>query len=580
MITFMHNHLALSKKGAIELFKGMLYSALSYLTLMFPMGLLMLFINRVLDPILSGRGIHEGIFTYILYSILMILLMIPFHFLQYTCAYVATYEESAKKRISLAEKLRTLPLSFFGNRDVSDLTTTIMSDCTGMEHAFSHALPQLGGSLLFTFLVMVMMFTTNAKMALALFWVVPFSLLLVFGSKKLQDHAASVHLEAKVDCADGIQECLETVREIKAYNYRENYLSLLYKKMDLAEHAQVKSELTTDVFLGTGQVFLRLGLVSVILTGGTLLSKNQLTLPMYFMFLMAATRIYDPLSGVLANVSEIFNVSPKIRRMQAIEEETAQGGETSYQLNGYDIAFHQVDFSYHPKEPVLSNVSFTAKQGEITALVGPSGSGKSTAAKLAARFWDVTKGSITLGGVDIKTLHPESLLENYSIVFQDVVLFDNTVMENIRVGKKDASDEEVLAAAKAAHCHDFVKHLPKGYDTVIGENGAMLSGGERQRLSIARALLKDAPIVLLDEATASLDVEGETLIQEAISGLIRGKTVLIIAHRMRTVAGADHIVVLKEGSIIQEGTPRELMEQDGLYKKMVTLQQKSEKWVL
>ena len=580
MIQWMQKHLALSEKGAKELIKGMLWSALSYMTLMIPMSIIIMFLNEVLSPVLSGEQVAPNLLLYIGLGVVAILLMIPFHWLQYGSVFIATYNESANKRVTLAEKLRKLPLSFFGQRDVSDLTTTIMSDCTGMEHAFSHAVPQLGGSLIFTILVIIMLFIVNWQMGLALFWVFPISLIMVFGSKKLQDQAGQAHLDAKVNCAEGIQECLETVRELKAYNRKEEYLHGLFKKMDRAEKAQIKSELTTDTFLATGQAFLRLGLVTVILTGGTLLVSGETTLLTYFMFLMAATRIYDPLSGVLANIAEIFNARLKIARMQEIESQPIQEGATEYSVDGFDIVFDHVFFAYNNDEPVLSDVSFTAKQGEITALVGPSGSGKSTAAKLAARFWDVSGGRITLGGTDIKTVDPESLLKNYAIVFQDVVLFDNTVMENIRIGRKDASDKEVVAAAKAAQCEEFINRLPEGYHTVIGENGAILSGGERQRLSIARAILKNAPVILLDEATASLDVESETMVQEAISQLIAGKTVLIIAHRMRTVAGADKIVVLSDGKVEQMGSPDELVQFDGMYKRMAILQEQSASWSL
>ncbi len=577
MINWMREHLAMSKQGAIDLRKGMVYSACSYLTLMIPMGIFMAFLNEVMIVILNGETIHVDLAKYIFIIIFAIILMIPFNYLQYGSAFIATYNESANKRISLAEKLKVLPLSFFDHRDISDLTTTIMSDTTGMEHAFSHALPQLGGAITFTVVSMIGCAIMNLKMAIALFWVFPISLCMIVGSKKLQDYTGRRHLKAKVVCADGIQECLENVRELKAYNYRKDYVASLYEKMDLAEEAQIKSELAMDAFLGMGQVFLRLGLASTIIVGAASLANGEIDLLTYFMFLMAATRIYDPLSGVLANISEIFNVRLKIERMQEIEKMPIQEGSHEYTLEGYDVNFDHVSFGYND-ELVLKDVSFVVKQGEITALVGESGSGKSTAAKLAARFFDASEGMIRLGGIDVRSINPENLLENFSIVFQDVVLFNTSVMENIRIGKKDASDEEVMAAAKAAQCEEFINRLPDGYHTIIGENGAMLSGGERQRLSIARAILKDAPIILLDEATASLDVESETLVQEAISRLIKKKTVLIIAHRMRTIASADKIVVLHKGEIAEVGSPDELMKQDGMYKKMVELQRESQDW--
>ena len=580
MIKWLIKNMALSEKGAKDLVKGMIWSALSYLSLMFPMAVLLSFIAEILTPVLTGGTASPSMMKYVGLCVVTVILMIPFNWFQFGSLYIATYEESANKRISLAEKLRKLPLSFFGQRDIADLTSTIMSDCTGMEHVFSHALPQLGGSIISVVLIMIGLFFADWKIALALFWVFPISLLLIFGSRKMQHRAGRKHLNAKIECVENIQECLETVREIKAYNHKEKYLLTLYEKLDKAEEAQMKYELTMDAFLGAGQAFLRVGLATVILTGGSLLVAGHTDFLVFFMFLMAATRIYDPLSGALTMITEIFNAKLKIERMQAIEDYPVQEGKAEYQTNGYDICFDDVSFNYNKDETVLDHVSFTAKQGEITALVGPSGSGKSTAAKLAARFWDIPQGTISLGGVDIQTVDPEKLLENYAIVFQDVVLFNNTIMENIRIGRRNATDEEVINAAKMAQCESFINKLPEGYQTVIGENGAMLSGGERQRLSIARAMLKNSPVVLLDEATASLDVESETLVQEAISKLIAGKTVLIIAHRMRTVAGADKIVVLKEGKVIQQGSPNDLMQQEGLYKNMVMLQKESEQWTV
>ena len=580
MTKWICEHLAVSHKGAKDLEKGIFWSTFSYLSLMFPMGVLLAFLSEVLEPILLDNPVSPSLIKYIGLCVVTIVLMIPFHWLQHGTVFISTYEESASKRITLAERLRKLPLAFFEQKDVSDLTTTIMSDCTGMEHVLSHAIPQLGGAIFSTIIITIMLFFSDWKMALALFWVFPISLVLVFGSKKIQDKAGKAHLEAKICCADGIQECLETVKEIKAYNRKENYLSGLYEKMNKAESAQIKSELITDAFLGSGQAFLRLGLATVILTGNSLLISGETDLLTYFMFLLAATRIYDPLSGVLTMASEIFHAKLQIDHMQEIEKQPVQSGDINYKTDGYDIVFDKVTFEYNTGETVLKNISFTARQGQITALVGPSGSGKSTVAKLAARFWDATDGKITLGGTDISSIDAEALLSNYSIVFQDVVLFDNTVMENIRIGRRDASDEEVIAAAKAARCDEFVRKLPEGFQTVIGENGTILSGGERQRLSIARAILKNAPVILLDEATASLDVESETLVQEAISSLIQGKTVLIIAHRMRTVTGADKIVVLENGEIVQQGTSAELYSQEGLYRKMVNLQRQNEKWTI
>lgn len=572
--------MALSKTGAKDLLKGMVWSALSYLSLMFPMVVLLAFLAEIISPILSGAAVQPGLLKYIGLCILTVILMIPFNWLQFGSLFIATYKESANKRISLAEKLRKLPLSFFGQRDTADLTSTIMSDCTGMEHVFSHAIPQLGGSIIMVLVITIVLFFTNWRIAIALFWVFPVSLILIFGSQKMQHIAGKKHLNAKMDCVESIQECLENVREIKAFSYKTEYLHELSQKLDKAERAQMKYEMIMDAFLGVGQAFLRVGLATVVLTGGKLLISGETDFLVFFMFLMAATRIYDPLSGTLTMITEIFNAKLKIERMADIEDYPIQDGKTEYKTKGFDICFNDVSFEYNQEEPVLNHVSFTAGQGEITALVGASGSGKSTAAKLAARFWDIQQGQITLGGTDIKTIDPEKLLENYAIVFQDVVLFDNSIMENIRVGRKNATDDEVIQVAQMAQCEPFINKLPEGYQTVIGENGALLSGGERQRISIARAILKNAPVVLLDEATASLDVESETLVQEAISKLIKGKTVLIIAHRMRTVAGADKIVVLQGGKVIQQGTPGDLMKQEGVYKKMAVLQKETEQWMV
>lgn len=569
---------ALSRQGAKDLIKGIVWSTFSFLALMFPVGVFVTLLSEILTPVLSGAGAAPGLLKYIALCASALLVMFVFHWLQYGSVFIRVYSESAVRRVTLAEKLRKLPLSFFGKRDLSDLTSTIMSDCESLEHAFSHAIPQFIGALISTALIAAGLFVLDWRLGLALFWVFPVSLALVVCTKKMQNDAGRKQLKARIACADSIQECLETVRELKSYNLKQKYLAALDKKLDDAERAQVKSELTIDSFLASAQMFLRLGLASIILTGNGLVFAGGIDLFTYFIFLLAASRIYDPLSMVLANIAEVFYVKLRVERMREIENQAVQEGTTDFAVDSCDICFDHVAFSYNKDEPVLKDVSFTAKQGEVTALVGPSGSGKSTAAKLAARFWDAMNGKITLGGVDVSAVEPETLLKNYAIVFQDVVLFNNTVMENIRLRRREATDDEVIAAAKAARCGDFVQKMPQGYQTMIGENGAALSGGERQRISIARAILKDAPVILMDEATASLDAENETQVQEAISRLIKGKTVLIIAHRMRTVAGADKIVVLDKGVVAQQGAPEALMEQGGLYRRMVELQRESQAW--
>lgn len=479
-----------------------------------------------------------------------------------------------------AEKLRTLPLTFFHQRDLADLTSTIMGDCANFEHAFSHTVPQFFGAVISTGIVCIGLLIFNWQMGLALLWVAPISFAIVILSRKWQEKLSKKHMNARLELAEGIQECLETVQDIKACNQEEDYLRKLDAKMDAAEKAQISSEMTTASLLTTGQMFLRLGLATVIVVGNSLVVSGDTSLFTYILFLIAASRLYDPLSGAMSNMAELFSVQLQVNRLKEIEEYPEETGEKNIHTNGYDITFDHVQFSYEKGKPVLRDVSFTAKQGQVTALVGPSGGGKSTVAKLAAKFYPLDGGRILLGGTDIAPLNSTMLMKNFSIVFQDVVLFNNTIMENIRVGKKDATDEEVIAAAKAAQCDEFISKLSDGYQTVIGENGSTLSGGECQRLSIARALLKDAPVILLDEATASLDVDNETEIQNAISRLVKGKTVLIIAHRMRTVEAADNIVVLSDGIVAENGTHEELMKENGLYHRLVDLQTASANWKL
>lgn len=580
MYKYLQNKFALSQQGAKDLVKGSLYSALVNLSMMIPVGLFILLLDELLQPLLGGEASTPNVYKYIGILLITIVVMYALHYLQYSNLYLSTYMESATRRINLAETLRQLPLSFFGKRDLSDLTNTIMGDCAKLEHAFSHAVPQLFGAIISTVIITISLLFMDWRMGLSVLWVIPVALIMIVGSKRVQHKWGLKHYKAKRVCADGIQECLETIQDIKAYSIEEQYIKELDKKLDNAEKAQISSELTLGVCVTSAQAVLRLGLATVVLVGSTLLINGHTDLLTYMIFLITASRLYDPLSGTLSNIAEIFSIEIPIKRMQEIENQPVQTGDKDYKLNTYDIKFNHVAFSYNEDEPVLKDISFVAKQGEVTALVGPSGGGKSTAAKLAARFWDGDSGKITLGGVDITTIDQEALLKNYAIVFQDVTLFNDTVMENIRLGRRDASDEEVLEAAKLSMCDDFVMSMPKGYKTIIGENGSTLSGGERQRISIARALLKDAPIILLDEATASLDVENETKIQRALSKLTNNKTVLVIAHRMRTVQDADKIVVLSDGYVSQQGKPYNLLEEGGLYQHMVKLQSESVDWSL
>lgn len=580
MIKALKNKYALSNQGAKDLLKGSIYSVLANISLMFPVVLLAIVLNQLLAPILGMNAPEISAIVYTVIGIVILAVVFIFHYCQYTAAYLGTYDESARRRISLAEKLRTLPLTFFHQRDLADLTSTIMGDCANFEHAFSHTVPQFFGAVISTGIVCVGLLIFNWQMGLALLWVAPISFAIVLLSRKWQEKLSKKHMNARLELAEDIQECLETVQDIKACNQEEDYLRKLDAKMDAAEKAQISSEMTTASLLTTGQMFLRLGLATVIVVGNSLVVNGNATLFTYILFLIAASRLYDPLSGAMANMAELFSVQLQVNRLKEIEEYPEETGEKEIHTNGYDITFDHVRFSYEKDKPVLRDVSFTAKQGQVTALVGPSGGGKSTVAKLAAKFYPLDGGRILLGGTDIAPLNSTMLMKSFSIVFQDVVLFNNTIMENIRVGKKDATDEEVIAAAKAAQCDEFISKLPNGYQTVIGENGSTLSGGECQRLSIARALLKDAPVILLDEATASLDVDNETEIQNAISRLVKGKTVLIIAHRMRTVEAADNIVVLSDGMVVENGTHEKLMKENGLYRKLVDLQTASANWRL
>lgn len=580
MIKALKKKYALSDQGAKDLLKGIVYSVLANISLMFPVILLAIVLNQLLAPVLGACAPEISAAVYTVIGIVILAVVFIFHYCQYTATYLGTYDESARRRIGLAEKLRTLPLTFFHQRDLADLTSTIMGDCANFEHAFSHTVPQFFGAVISTGIVCIGLLIFNWQMGLALLWVAPISFAIVILSRKWQEKLSKKHMNARLELAEDIQECLETVQDIKACNQEEDYLRKLDAKMDAAEKAQISSEMTTASLLTTGQMFLRLGLATVIVVGNSLVVSGDTSLFTYILFLIAASRLYDPLSGAMSNMAELFSVQLQVNRLKEIEEYPEETGEKNIHTNGYDITFDHVQFSYEKGKPVLRDVSFTAKQGQVTALVGPSGGGKSTVAKLAAKFYPLDGGRILLGGTDIAPLNSTMLMKNFSIVFQDVVLFNNTIMENIRVGKKDATDEEVIAAAKAAQCDEFISKLSDGYQTVIGENGSTLSGGECQRLSIARALLKDAPVILLDEATASLDVDNETEIQNAISRLVKGKTVLIIAHRMRTVEAADNIVVLSDGIVVENGTHEELMKENGLYHRLVDLQTASANWKL
>ena len=568
---------ALSDQGIKNTKQATFWTVIVNLIVMGGMGILYLMMKHFSDTLTDGAPLAGALPVIALVAVFVILSLLT-HMQQYRATYGLVYGEVKNVRISLAERLRKLPLGYFGKRDLADLTETIMGDVNRLEHVWSHCLGYLYGSYISTAIVAVMVFAYNWKMALACLWGVPVAFILLFGSRRLAKRHAEITKAAGIQVADGIQETLENIREIRATNQEERFLDTLNDKIDHHEKMMRRGELSTGIFVNAASVIMRLGVATTILTGTSLILSGQIDFMLLFMFLLVITRIYAPFDQALALIAEMFMSQISAGRLMEIEDTPTAEGKESFSPVSHDIVFRNVGFAYDDAE-VLHGVSFTAKEGEVTALVGPSGSGKSTCARLAARLWDISEGTITVGGVDISTVDPEVLLSDYSMVFQDVVLFDDTVMENIRLGKYGATDKEVLAAAKAANCDEFVSKLPQGYATPIGENGAKLSGGERQRISIARALLKNAPIVLLDEATASLDVENETKVQGALSRLLDGKTVLVIAHRMRTVEAADKIVVLADGKVAEEGSPKELLsKKDGLFRHMAELQTASAGW--
>lgn len=569
---------ALTEQGVQNTKKGTFWTVVVNLIVMGGVSILYLVTSGFMETLteespLPGTGLIMGLL------ILFVLLSFLTHLQQYKATYGLVYNEVKATRLSLAERLRKLPLGYFGKRDLADLTETIMGDVNRMEHVWSHVLGYLYGAYISTAVIALCLFIYDWRLAVACLWGVPAAFGLLFGSRRIAARSAKRTKKAAVRVSDGIQEALENVREIRATNQEERYLKGLNQKIDEHERVTIQGELGTGLFVNAASVIMRLGVATTILTGANLILSGSIDFMLLFLFLLVITRVYAPFDQSLALIAEMLVSQVSADRMNEIYDTPAAEGQESFEPKGHDIVFEHVSFSYEKNE-VLHDVSFTAKEGEVTALVGPSGSGKSTCARLAARLWDISKGTIRVGGIDISTVDPEVLLRDYSMVFQDVVLFDDTVMENIRLGRRSATYEEVRAAAQAANCQEFIQRLPHGYDTPIGENGAKLSGGERQRISIARALLKDAPIVLLDEATASLDVENETKVQGALSRLLAGKTVLVIAHRMRTVEAVDKIIVLADGKVTEEGSPAQLMAKNGIYRRMVELQRQSAGWRL
>lgn len=574
MIKTLQRRFALSRQGAVDLIKGCIACVVQDISFMLPVGLLYYFVIDAMNGNLNGSRIA----FYAVGSLVCLCLIFIATWFQYNATYLATYVESGVRRISLAEQLRKIPLSFFGKKDLADLTNSIMGDCATLETAFSHYVPALAGSLISTTLIAICLFAIDFRMALAAVWVLPIAFTITLFSARIQEYFNRKSVAANVALESGVQECIESLQDLKSSNAEERYLKGLDKKIDYVEKRHIITELGTALFVVSSTLILKFGIATVALVGSALLIRGEIDIPLFFMFLLVASRLYAPLEGALQNLAAVISTKTNINRMNEIFDQPIQTGSNTMTNQGYDIVFDHVGFAYNTGETVLKDVSFTAKQGEVTALVGPSGGGKTTVSRLAARFWDINKGKITVGGMDISKIDPETLLSLYSIVFQDVTLFNNTIMENIRIGRKDATDEEVIAAARLANCEEFAVKLPDGFYSMIGENGCELSGGERQRISIARAFLKNAPIILLDEATASLDVENETLIQAALSRLIKDKTVLVIAHRMRTVSGADKVVVLSDGSVAEQGTPEKLMNTGKIYPHMVKLQMISGDW--
>ena len=573
MIKYFQNRFALSEKGAKDLRRGIAFSTLLNLALMLPPSYLFLFLMEYLEA--DSRIGQHTLWFYVLLAVVLMCVMFFISRWQYDSTYTTIYNESAQRRIGLAEKLRRLPLAFFGERNLSDLTSTIMEDCTSLEQIFSHAVPQLFASVLSMLIIAVSLFFYDLRLAVALFWVVPMALGTLLFARRMMDKSFERNYHIKRSVTEQVQEGLECVQEIKSYNGEAEYNQRFDSKLKAYEKELINGELVAGSFVNLSAMLLKLGMPTVIVAGAWLLQRGDISIFVYLAFLLISAMVYNPIQEVCNNLAILTFLDVRINRMKEMEAMPEQEGSKEVKMDNYDIEFRNVSFAYETEKQVLHNVSFTAKQGEVTALVGPSGGGKSTTAKLAARFWDIDGGKILLGGNDIAHIDPETLLRNYAVVFQDVLLFNASVSDNIRIGKRDATNEEVRRVAQLAQCDDFISRMPQGYDTVIGENGETLSGGERQRISIARALLKDAPVILLDEATASLDAENETKIQAGISELVQGKTVIIIAHRMRTVRNADHIVVLGGGTVIEQGTPEDLMAKGGEFARMVKLQQEN-----
>lgn len=568
MVSYFMKRYAMSEKGAINLKKAIISHTFVNLTKLFAPMIAFMFLFQYIGVLKGIESYNFTLFHYLILIIVMMILMFLVARWDYVRLYTNVYNESANSRIDLAERLKKLPLSYFGKRDLADLAETMMNDMNLYETIFSHAVPHIYSTAISTGVIALMLIIYNPKLAFAALWVIPISLLIIFLSRKSQKKVVQNWIDDNRKVFDDLQEKIEQIEQIKSYNLEEQTLKDFFKKLNMSTKQKTKGEIVAGTLTGIATAILKLGIISVAVVGVNMLIAGEINILVYIAFLMMTTSIYLPIEGIITFMSMIVMLDAVVGRIKEIKTMPIQEGKKNMEITNYDIEFKDVYFGYD-NYSVINGVSFIAKQGEITALIGSSGSGKTTVAKLAARFWDIDRGKILIGGKDISEVDPETLLKNFSIVFQDVILFNTSIKDNIKIGKKDATDEEITRAAKIARCDDFINKMPNGIDTIIGENGQRLSGGERQRISIARAILKDAPIILLDEATASLDVENESLIQEALSELIKEKTVIVIAHRLRTIRNADKIVLLNAGKIEAVGTDSELCKSSEFYKAML-----------
>ena len=568
MVSYFMKRYAMSEKGAINLKKAIISHTFVNLTKLFAPMIAFMFLFQYIGILKGIESYNFTLFHYLILIIVMMILMFLVARWDYVRLYTNVYNESANSRIDLAERLKKLPLSYFGKRDLADLAETMMNDMNLYETIFSHAVPHIYSTAISTGVIALMLIIYNPKLAFAALWVIPISLLIIFLSRKSQKKVVQNWIDDNRKVFDDLQEKIGQIEQIKSYNLEEQMLKDFFKKLNMSTKQKTKGEIVAGTLTGIATAILKLGIISVAVVGVNMLIAGEINILVYIAFLMMTTSIYLPIEGIITFMSMIVMLDAVVGRIREIKTMPIQEGKKQMEITNYDIEFKDVHFGYD-NYSVINGISFIAKQGEITALIGSSGSGKTTVAKLAARFWDIDRGKILIGGKDISEVDPETLLKNFSIVFQDVILFNTSIKDNIKIGKKDATDEEITRAAKIARCDDFINKMPEGIDTIIGENGQRLSGGERQRISIARAILKDAPIILLDEATASLDVENESLIQEALSELIKEKTVIVIAHRLRTIRNADKIVLLNAGKIEAVGTDSELCKSSEFYKAML-----------